>query len=181
MLRTILVAVLMVFPGAAAGAQAAVQIAAGERVRVKSAGGRPQIVTVVDVGAGSIAGVSGGRSVTLEFSSIERIERSLGERSRADAFVRGLGRGFLAGGVGGALLGAATGDPGCTSWDMTCYSREEGALGFGVIFGAAGALIGGVLGMSSPGEQWQRVPVPARMAVTPTGSGGAAVRLSFDF
>jgi hypothetical protein len=181
MLRLIFVAVLMVLPAATAAAQAAVQIAAGERVRVKAAGSRPQIVTVVDVGAGSIAGVSGGRSVTLELSSIERMERSVGDRSRGDGLVRGLGRGFLVGGVGGALLGAASGTPGCTSWDMTCYSREEGALGFSVIFGAAGALVGGFMGMASPGEQWQRVAVPARLAVTPTGSGGGAVRLSLDF
>jgi hypothetical protein len=37
------------------------------------------------------------------------------------------------------------------------------------------------MGMASPGEQWQRVAVPARLAVTPTGSGGGAVRLSLDF
>jgi hypothetical protein len=98
----------------------------------------------------------------LPLSIVQGLEVSRGRRSPGERLARGAGFGLLVGGGLGAALGVMGGGD--------KYGRGEGALFFGGYLGAAGAVIGGLIGVASPGDRWQRVSLPNRVSVAPRWS-----------
>jgi len=104
-----------------------------------------------------IALVVDGREHELRHDATARIELGI-ERSAGQGFLRGAGIGALIGGLGGAALvfavEAVEEDKPCTD---ACIGTGAGALIVGVVLGAPAALIGGLIGASSPGYRWRDV------------------------
>lgn len=111
---------------------------------------------------------SSGDLVRMDLAAARRVAVSTGRRSTGAGAVRGLVIGLLAGGAGGAVIGYANGDddPGIVS-----FSAGEKAIILGVVLGGAGALIGGIAGALSPGEEWQRISLPVDVHVRPDRAG----------
>lgn len=146
-----------------ASAQAPPPVEAGTRVRVEVAGQRPETVVATWVsfadGVLELEG-SSGQTVRVPASSILSVDRSIGARTNGK---RGAWLGFGVGAVGGAMFGkmadphsdcagnAAVGD--CPLWLVT-----------GVIFGAAGALVGSRVGKGTTTDVWERVPLDVALS-----------------
>jgi len=112
--------------------------------------GHDVIVTKKDgtVVQGELLAVKGTDLIIMESSTSGGVTASLAEVKtvkviKPSKFLKGLGIGFLVGAPIGAVIGATTGTshPG---WFE--YTPAEGALGWGLILGATGALIGGIGG-----------------------------------
>ena len=56
-----------------------------------------------------------------------------------------------------------------------------GAVASGAPIGAAGALVGAMIGASRPGERWERVAMPGRVSISPTKGQGIAFSTSLRF
>ena len=95
-------------------------------------------------------------------SMVSRIDQSAG---RAPQLLKGAGYGLLIGAASGALAGYTMGD------DTNCImcTAEENAVVGAALFGAAGTVLGAIVGAFSPGERWVRVRLPAQLSVEPTG------------
>lgn len=125
--------------------------APGDRIRIdrSSEPGHRLTGAVVRSDADSIGiATTEGEVVTIPGSSLGRYQVSRGMRS---GFGRGLGVGALAGAVGGSLvgMGVANGDDFCNA---AC-----GLVGGALLFGGAGAIVGGIVGASSHYEKWETV------------------------
>ncbi len=94
-----------------------------------------------------------GDSLVVPFGSIMRLDRLQG-KDRLAGFGRGAAIGFMAGTVLGAVLGRAV-VSGCR--EFLC---ELDALGYLAGGAAVGAVVGGVTGVQSPPDRWERVPLP---------------------
>jgi hypothetical protein len=144
-------ALLSVAPAASTGAQPTAPLAAGERVRVVIATGRParHTGTVTAVRADTLVlNRRNSEPITVSLASVAQVERSLGPGRCAGAGARV--RCMLRSGVAGTVLGAAIG-----------YFGTQGAKdmpGVGVILGApVGLIVGLVVGGLVGGERWERV------------------------
>jgi hypothetical protein len=181
-MRTELVSfvVLLTLPGAVALGQTTA-LATGNRVQVTSpAHGADKVVgTVVAIQNDTL--VLQVEKITnpirLPFSAITDIQVSRGQS-------REVGRGLVMGGAIGAGLGAALGfaagsdDPGL----FALTAGDKATIG-AVVFGLAGAGLGGLLGARSTRETWQQVAlggVAARVGMAPRGDG-VALHLSARF
>lgn len=145
-----LLACLLAVPRVAA-AQANGLPSPGERIRVADTPGSGHRVvgSVVRSDADTIGiATESGSVVAIPGRSLSRYEVSRGLRS---GFGRGLGLGALVGAVGGSLLGMAAVDD-----DGFC-NTACGLVGGAVLFGAAGAVVGGIVGASSHYEKWEKV------------------------
>lgn len=116
----------------------------------------------------------------LAVAEVERLHVDRGRRSTLGGF----GRGFaIGGGIGAALgvvSGLASGDDEPGGWFH--MSAEDKALGGGLLLGAGGGLVGGLIGALAPGERWERVPTGPRVAlVAPPGGRGVGVRIAGAF
>lgn len=123
----------------------------GERIRVASSpvGGQRVVGSVVRSDADTIGiATEGGNVVAIPESSLAQYEISRGLRS---GFGRGLGLGALVGAIGGSLVGLAASDS-----DGFCNTGCA-VVGGGILFGAAGAVVGGIVGASSHYEKWEKV------------------------
>jgi hypothetical protein len=164
--------------------------APGERVRYSvSDEAHPTTATVVDAGTGwMVVRPHRGRDVRVETDTLTRLEVARGRRSRA---AEGAGLGFLTGAAIGGVLGltacldAAPSDRfGFSPHDDYCTS---GNAGFGLVgagvFGAAGAALGALVGVSIKADHWHRVPThpaTASLSVAPVRGGAAmAVRVAW--
>ena len=111
-----------------------------------------------------------GMLVVVPVSSITRLERSEGRRSRVRYGAYGLAQGTALGAVAGEghsrLRSRWAGFPDPDSLDT--YATE---------FTLAGALIGAMVGALRPGEQWRSVG-PASLSVASSVSAGGAPALS---
>ena len=125
--------------------------APGERIRIADASGSGHRVvgSVVRSDADTIGlATESGSVVAIPGQSLSHYEVSRGMRS---GFGRGLGLGALAGAIGGSLVGMAA-----ASDDGFC-NTACGLVGGAVLFGAAGAVVGGIVGASSHYEKWEKV------------------------
>jgi hypothetical protein len=122
-------------------------------VLAKERRGHDVLVTKKDgtVIQGELLTVKGTDLIIMEGSTTDGITASLADVKsvkvdKHSKFLKGLGWGFLIGAPAGAILGAATGkqNPG---WFE--YTPSEGAIGWGLVLGGTGALIGGVAGAFS--------------------------------
>jgi hypothetical protein len=92
---------------------------------------------------------------------------------------RHTGRGATIGAVTGVLVGAGLGLTSNCEDDDICKSFRPLYAGIGgVLVGAAGLVLGTVIGYSIVREEWVPVPLPERVGIAPTPGGGLAVRLA---
>jgi len=148
---TALIACLLLAISREAAAQNKGLPSPGERIRVTDASGAGHRIvgSVVRSDADTVGiATDSGRVVAIAGHSLSRYEVSRGMRS---GFGRGLGLGALVGAVGGSLIGMAAADN-----DGFCNSAC-GLVGGAVLFGAAGAVVGGIVGASSHYEKWEKV------------------------
>lgn len=154
-------------------AQEVLAVSPGQRVKVRSPEARGVFVVQTVTPDTLVVAAANGETRAVPIASISRLEVSEGERTRMGGFGRGAGFGFLIGAVIGGGLGLTSGDDGI-------FSAGETALILGTFSGGVGALIGGALGASNPGEHWRRVPV-RRVTAGPAPGGGFATTVSLAF
>ncbi len=161
------------------------QLRVGDRVRIEIGPNGPQrtgrflaldqdsLVVHLDGRAGPI--------VHVPWSLVSRAWVSAG-RSRNP--LRAMGIGLALGFVTGIALGAvAEGDSGggCTPPDTPICPNLSGIAVFGgaVLGSAAGLVVGGVIGLATTHDKWERLKLPARVVAIPAGRGrpGVAIRL----
>ena len=160
---TIIVAVLAFTPLASARAQ--VPVRPGARVRVTGHFRQPlygncvrsspqqYVGTFVTWEADTLVTESNGDILALPLDSVATLEVSLGRRSQA-----GLGAGI--GSVTGAVIGVVVGAASCTDEVFEAFVIPAAcAAAGGVIFGAAGALLGALIGATIRTERWVSVPL----------------------
>jgi hypothetical protein len=92
--------------------------------------------------------------------SISRLEVSRGQTSKL--------QGALKIGAIGWLIGLATGAVLHYDGD-SFFPPWLNAVAEGAPFGAAGALVGALVGANRPGERWELVPLPGQVRVSPSG------------
>lgn len=165
---------LVILVARAAGGQATLLPASGTRVRFLETPTSSHRVTGAVVGSErdtvSIA-TDGGGVLLVPASTFDHYEISRGSRS---SFGRGLGLGALFGTVGGVVMGLAGADE--NSW--VCNTACSAVAG-GVVFGALGALAGGIIGANSHHERWEAADAGSpRVVVRAHGGSGVEVGLS---
>jgi hypothetical protein len=168
-------AFLLLGATALAAQDSPVPVGARVRARVQSEDGNRRHARAVQgiVVSGDSAGIAlsteADEHLALPFSTLTRLQQSGGRRSRGAGALRGAGLGFLFGGLGGGVVGYASGDddPGC--W--FCLTAKENAVLLGVALGTVGAVVGTAVGATRPGERWRKVPLAGRLEVAPRGSG----------
>jgi hypothetical protein len=81
---------------------------------------------------------------------------------KSSKLLKGVGMGFLIGAPIGALLGVSSGktDPGWFEW-----TPGQGAVGFGVLFGVTGMLIGGTAGAIASIDKNVRIEAPTPVSL----------------
>ncbi len=159
-------------------AQQQAPVAPGDRVRVTAPTLAPKrlVGTVVEMGADTCLLALEGHAapVALPLASVTIVEVSRGMKSNVV-------KGALIGGAvsGGIVLGlglAAQGD------DSGWFEVTAGDVAIATaVFGAVGAVIGGIIGAASSGERWQEVPLDRlRVGVMPAENGlSVGVGVSF--
>ena len=181
MRRRLLLIIALAAPSAAAVSRAHAQptIHAGSRVRVEAPGiaGRRLEGTLTAANADSLTiSVGDGPSprsatmLTVPMSAVRRVDIQAG-RSRG----RGAIRGALIGTVLGLGFAAATNAARNSDIRNASDSISSAAYAAGgvIVFGGAGALLGGAIGV----ERWVRLGPPVRVSVVPRADGGM-VRVS---
>lgn len=180
---------LIVIPSRTLDAQQMTTPVVGDRVRIKAdartlAGGST-IGTLVSTSEDSVVIDADGGLLYIPAASVRRLDVSRGRRNRGTGLLRGAGGGLLIGGVAGAVIGAATYEE-CRSEEflgclLSPTSPAESAMWGGFVVGVVGAVIGGVVGLASPGERWQRTSWAQSVSVVPAAGGGMglSVRKSF--
>jgi hypothetical protein len=147
------------------------------RVVIPAADGQSQRYvtgTLVQLTADTVVIAPGG---AVPLNEDWRLEQSVGSRGHGG---KGAALGAVIGAMTGAVIGAVTWQP-CTEtgW-FACFmhpSQEAQVAGVAVLGGAAGALVGFVIGKSVRTEAWQVVYTGSvRLAVAP---GAAGISLSF--
>lgn len=127
------------------------------RVRVTQEADGRLLGTFVAADARTLVVQSGTARREVPLEEVRRLEVSRGERSVESGAWRGAKRGFLGGLIVGALLGVAA----MSTVEGDDYVGEEVALiGFTILGTGVGTVAGTVLGAASPGERWERVPLP---------------------
>jgi len=163
---------------AQASAQAPSQVRPGDGVRVTSptASGR-FVLHEMDAKTLTLRD-SSGAAVRVPLASVTKLSVSLGRRSAGRGALRGAGLGFAGGAVSGIILGFVDGDD--PSGGFPSLTAEEKALGYGLLLGVGSGLVGAVVGLASPGEQWESVPLEHVRAGL-AGDGGFAVGYTIRF
>ena len=133
-------------------AQSVTRIDPGARVRFSVAGQEyagKVIAMASDTLALSVDGL--GTFVVLHRRDIRDLEVSVGQHRHV---LKGLGIGFLSGGVTGALLGYATGDDMCGQYVCILGEKEFKSFALGVVGGVFGAVGGLIAGYVNRSDQW---------------------------
>lgn len=129
------------------------------RVRVTQEADGRLLGTFVAADARTVVVQSGTARHEVPLEEVRRLEVSRGERSVESGAWRGAKRGFLGGLVAGALAGALV----MSTIEGDGYVGEEVAgIGITVAGTGLGTLLGTLIGAASPGERWERVPLPQR-------------------
>jgi len=116
-------------------------------------------------------GLSDSSAVTIPLDRVRQLEISVGHRSNA-------GRGALIGLGAGAATGLALGI-GCASSDSFFQCSGSQVVESTVVLGFIGAGVGGLVGLASSSERWEKVPAgPVHVSLVPHGLG-LSVSLTF--
>jgi hypothetical protein len=104
-----------------------------------------------------------------------QLVRRLQVRASGQSNVRvWIGVGFTIGAVPGALLGA-------TSGSFILDGTSESALAGAALFGAAGAGLGAILGMTLSGDRWEEISLPRSMVTLAPDRNGVRLHVTFPF
>jgi hypothetical protein len=133
----------------------------GDQVRI-AAGPVSGRFTVLEVNADTmlLREGTGGQEIRVGFTSVDQIARRENRTSWQGA-KRGAGLGLLVGGLMGAVAGLASGDDECSGFCVLTLTAEEKAFVLGITGGATGVVLGGVIGLASPGQRWVEVSLPS--------------------
>jgi hypothetical protein len=128
----------------------------GDRLRVESSVFDGKCVLARAMDDSLILRRPGGDAIErLALSDLDRLEVSLGDRSRS----MGARRGFMIGLLGGAAAGVVTGIVFAVNGNGSDFDIEPGTVMS--IMGIGGSLVGGIVGAAIgailPGEAWQRI------------------------
>ncbi len=179
---TILIAILAFVPLASATAQ--VPVPPGARVRVTGhfcplfysncAGGRPErrVGTFVAWKSDSLVVQSNGDTVQVALMNVTRLDLHMGRKAQA-------GTGAVVGGLV-VVVPLAIGAALCGGDGFGCPTAGEAARGL-LVWGAAGAFLGALIGASTNTDRWEEVPLDQlRVSFGPQRDGrfglGASVR-----
>lgn len=165
-----------------AAAQTAATPVEGARVRVAAPDAAPSRWVVGTVVAGAPDSLTLLRADTRERFSVHRsdvdaVQVSRGHRPTGRTVARYAGIGALVGVTTGALLGVVSYEADRGEGLDVVSQGEMAAIGAWVI-GAAGTVVGGVVGWRRSGEQWAEVPFRAAPSVAVQRDGGVGVALS---
>lgn len=119
-----------------------------------------------------------GTALRVPLASVTSLSISQGRRSAGAGALRGAAFGFAGGAASGILLGYVGGDDPPDGWFS--YTAEDKALMYGVLLGVGSGLVGAVVGLASPGEQWESVPLE-RVRADMARDGGLAVGYTIRF
>ena len=175
-----LVAALCASSAAPLGAQLA-ELQPGARVRVRApeaVAGRLEATVIARTGDTVTLTTPRGASILVPLSAITAAEVSRG-RSRRDGAVRGLTWGSGVGLATGLVGAAGSNEDSRVCEAEGCYDdlSPAGYITVGVVSGAlTGAAIGAIIGA----EHWERLTIPARVAVRPS-RGGAMLSVIVGF
>ena len=151
-LLSVLVLVAMHFPAPIFGQNV------GDRVRVTLEDGGTIIGQVTSLSQSSFElSLPYGASQSIMYSNIQKLERSLGERTyKKRGFLIGLGVGV---GVAAIAIASAGGS------DSDAFARDTGLDAIGAIIGIlaipAWGVGGLIVGASKKGEKWETIPNPS--------------------
>jgi hypothetical protein len=153
-----------------------IPVQAGDRVRIE-AGSVSGLFNVIDMAADTLLLQADNTPshIRVPLASVQQIARR-DKRSGGQGALRGAGLGLLIGGASGAIVGFASGDDDPAQW--FAFTAEEKALALGVVLGAGGALVGGIIGAISPGGRWVRVPLQSAPRVGLSSSAGVQIGYS---
>ena len=144
-------------------------VSPGRLVRVRPVHGSGIQGTVTRVDPDRLRIAVGGDTVTFAREEVRRVDLFQGTGSRVG---RNALNGLMIGAAVGAIVGAASGGD---SDHLFSYSPGEGALAFGLLFGALGAGVGALTGMHQR-PIWTSVPLQ-KVFVTPAPAGGEGVAI----
>ena len=166
-------------PAAAQAAQSAEShVRPGAEVRVTSATASGRFVVREMDSETLTLRDSSGAAVRVPLATVTTLSVSRGRRSAGQGALRGAGLGFAGGAVAGIILGYVDGDDPPDTWFS--YTSEEKALMYGLLLGVGSGAVGMVVGLASPGEQWESVPLE-RVRAGVASDGGLAVAYSIRF
>ncbi len=156
-----LLSLASLLPASGLVAQEAIQ--PGARVRVTAAGVlRPVTGTIFSVDSASITlrDAEGRAGQVIRFESVQMMEVARGSRSHAGT---GALIGTLVGGAFGVYLLIGLSDPGTTA-------RTRDVALFIAVTSAAGAALGGIVGLAIRSPRWEETSVP-RVSLMPQPGG----------
>jgi hypothetical protein len=179
----LLVLISILASAGGAGAQAvpagAERLREGDVVRLSAASAHGEFLVVsASESAMVVRAGPDGLPFEVPVTSIRRLDRNVGPRSRGEAILGTGAVGLVVGAVGGATLGFMSGDdpPG-----FLAFSAGEKALMMGTVFGVAGGVLGAAAGAISPGQKWERVVLQPTVHVGPMRDGRIEIGVSRAF
>jgi len=178
----------MVLFAAAAGADDKMSplstLATGDRVRVKVVGNRETLTSTIDSVTADelvLSATGAGQPLRLSLGQLDRIDVSRGQRSQ---WRKGAVIGLIPGAAFGGLVGVALAcDPDIAGCDDAAAPALAAGLFGAVVFGAATASVGALIGLAFKTDHWVRVhegKPKASLILAPT-DGGMRVGLSVSF
>ena len=139
-------------------------VQAGDQVRLQIRGSASQSYEILRL-RGTVQSIDAGRLTahfrdgprSMRLDSIIRMDVAR-ERSRASGALQGALIGGITAGAIGFFLGIA--DPQPDSGPLISETIDSGLFGAAVL-GVPGMLVGGLIGLATPGTRWERV-IPAQ-------------------
>lgn len=177
-MRSLLLALVIVFVSAEVTAGKELPLKAGDRVRIK-APGLEGIFVVENLEPGVLwmrdpGGIMPQRVRVEDISSLAIGVANTPHRGASQGAIFGAGAGFII----GMMVGLVTGDD--ESGSELSLDRGEAAMVLGGVFCAGGAFIGFMIGAIKPGERWESVPIDAQLDAGAARNGTLRVGFAFS-
>jgi hypothetical protein len=178
MMRSLLLALVIVFVSAAVTAGKELPLKAGDRVRIK-APGLEGIFVVENLEPGVLwmrdpGGIMPQRVRVEDISSLAIGVANTPLRGASQGAVFGAGAGFII----GMIVGLVAGDD--ESGSELSMDKGQAAMVLGGVLCAGGAFIGAIIGAIKPGERWESVPLDAQLDASAARNGTLKVGIAFS-